>query len=1059
MSKTKITHIYHLADLHIRNLKRHTEYRLVFQKFLDKVKEDDIESSIIYIAGDIAHTKTEMSPELVREISWFLTECSKLREVVLIAGNHDCNLNNNSRLDAITPIIQNLNNERIHYLRDTNVYNIHNLTFVVYSILDKRENWPKGELVSGEHKICLFHGPVDKSQTDIGYSVSSTRFTTEMFNGFDMVMMGDIHKRQILQEYDPTNNRPFVVYAGSMLQQNHGELLEGHGYLLWDVENRTFKEFDIHNDYGYLTVDINKGEVPNWVYDEIDTKLPKYPRLRLRFNETDAAKTKECITEFNRLFKNSEITVSRLDTMNRMRSNFGLNKNIVGNTKDEIFQNQLIRDYLDRRYLLDEDTLDEVVELNKITSQKVDKSEEVENILWIPKRLEYSNMFSYGEGNSVKFDNARGIVGIFAPNASGKSSLFDILSFCIFDRTSRTNSAKNILNNQRDKFYCKFEFEVDGISYFIERIGKLNKQQTAVKVDVNFWREVDGIIEPLNGEQRRDTNKIIEKYLGKFEDFILTTLSLQGNNALFIDKSQSERKEVLSQLLGVDIFDKLYQIASDDNKETSTLIRKFKQDDFPTKLVEIESNLSIYDSKLEIIKDEVQTYRLELEELNKTATQIKSKMLDTGSFDYTIANLENDVRLYEKSIKDIEVSTVELTDRYSKLLELENVIVGLISEYDKTNIDELVNELTNKSDRLKDIKHSIDKLGIKKTSLHDKLEHLEAHKYNERCDVCMDNSKSIIQSKSDINTELEKLNTQIKNDNELKVQLENRIKELIPYKTKQHEYKDLDAKYNKVDKDIYNIKSQISQLETKKISTESNLEKTKLLVDEYYKNEEQITINQTLKSQLRTTDAKIKELILQIDNKNKDLMDTFKRHTTLESQKEIIGDRIIEVKELEERNKLYEYYLNALSKDGVSLELIEKAIPMLEGEINNILSQIVEFGMELELDGKNINANLVYGDQKWSLELCSGMERFISGLAIRIALINVSNLPRPNFLVIDEGFGTLDNENLTSLYMIFAYLKTQFDFVMIISHIDSMRDVVDTLMEIKKENGFSMVKF
>jgi DNA repair exonuclease SbcCD ATPase subunit len=111
------------------------------------------------------------------------------------------------------------------------------------------------------------------------------------------------------------------------------------------------------------------------------------------------------------------------------------------------------------------------------------------------------------------------------------------------------------------------------------------------------------------------------------------------------------------------------------------------------------------------------------------------------------------------------------------------------------------------------------------------------------------------------------------------------------------------------------------------------------------------------------------------------------------------------------------------------------------------------------LDGKNINANLVYGDQKWSLELCSGMERFISGLAIRIALINVSNLPRPNFLVIDEGFGTLDNENLTSLYMIFAYLKTQFDFVMIISHIDSMRDVVDTLMEIKKENGFSMVKF
>ena len=99
-----------------------------------------------------------MSPELVQEISWFLTECSKLRETVVITGNHDCNLNNNFRLDVLTPIIKNLGNPRIHYLRDTGVYNIHNLTFVVYSILDK-EKLPKGDTVDGDNTICLFHGP------------------------------------------------------------------------------------------------------------------------------------------------------------------------------------------------------------------------------------------------------------------------------------------------------------------------------------------------------------------------------------------------------------------------------------------------------------------------------------------------------------------------------------------------------------------------------------------------------------------------------------------------------------------------------------------------------------------------------------------------------------------------------------------------------------------------------------------------------------------------------------------------------------------------------------
>ena len=1055
----KITHIYHLADLHIRNLKRHEEYRRVFDKFLNNVKSDGIENSIIYIGGDIAHAKTEMSPELVREISWFLNECAKLREVILITGNHDCNLNNNNRLDVLTPIIENLNNERIHYYRDTGTYNLYNLTFTVYSILDKRENWPKGELVSGEHKICLFHGPVDKSQTDVGYSVSSSRFTTEMFNGFHIVLMGDIHKRQVLQDYDEKNGKPIVVYAGSMLQQNHGELLDGHGYLLWDVEKRTFEEFHIHNDYGYLTIDVQNGKIPQWVYDEVNRKLPKYPRLRLRFDGTDATTTKECITEINRLFKTTEITVSRLDTMAQLRSNHNLNKNIVGNTKDETFQNQLIRDYLDRRYLLDEDVLDDIIEINKSTSLKVDKSEDSGNILWIPKRLEYSNMFSYGDGNVVQFDNAKGIVGIFASNASGKSSLFDILSFCIFDKTSRTSSAKNILNNQKDTFYCKFEFEIDGVSHFIERIGKSNKQQTAVKVDVNFWREVDGIIESLNGEQRRDTNKIIEKYLGKFEDFILTTLSLQGNNALFIDKSQSERKEILSQLLGVDIFDKLYQIAFDDNKETSTLIKKFKSDNFPQRLVQIETELIEYDSKLKTVKSEIDSLNEELKNLNEDATNLKSKMLDTGSFDYSIDDLEKDSARYESSLMGIDVDKDELNVRYKKLLELEESLNTMMLQYNKDEIKKSIEELSTKTDKLKDVKNTIDKLGIKKTSLYDKLEHLESHKYNPNCDVCIENSKSIIVSKDDVQKELEKLNTQIDDNTQLKQSLEDRIAELLPYKTKQSELSDLETKYNKVDKEIYNIKSQISANETKSITTVSNLQKTNSLIEEYYKNEEQIKINQKLRNELKVVTDAIKTVSTKVEKKNKELMDIFKKHTTLESQQQTIKERIDEVKELENKNKLYEYYLNSLSKDGVSLELIEKAIPMLEGEINNILSQIVEFGMELELDGKNINANLVYGEQKWSLELCSGMERFISGLAIRIALINVSNLPRPNFLVIDEGFGTLDNENLTSLYMLFSYLKTQFDFVMVISHIDSMRDMVDTLMEIKKQNGFSTVKF
>jgi exonuclease SbcC len=98
-------------------------------------------------------------------------------------------------------------------------------------------------------------------------------------------------------------------------------------------------------------------------------------------------------------------------------------------------------------------------------------------------------------------------------------------------------------------------------------------------------------------------------------------------------------------------------------------------------------------------------------------------------------------------------------------------------------------------------------------------------------------------------------------------------------------------------------------------------------------------------------------------------------------------------------------------------------------------------------------------DNIWPLELSSGMERFISSLAIRVGLINVSNLPASNFLAIDEGWGTMDSENLNSVYNLFQFLKSQFDFSLIISHIETMRDAVDTLLDVHKKNGYSSVTF
>ena len=84
----------------------------------------------------------------------------------------------------------------------------------------------------------------------------------------------------------------------------------------------------------------------------------------------------------------------------------------------------------------------------------------------------------------------------------------------------------------------------------------------------------------LNGDQRDSTNKNIRQYLGSYEDFVLTALSLQNNNTGFIDMAQRERKDLLSQFLDIDVFESQYQIANEEIRETASILKEYKRNDF-----------------------------------------------------------------------------------------------------------------------------------------------------------------------------------------------------------------------------------------------------------------------------------------------------------------------------------------------------------------------------------------------------------------------------------------------------------------------------------------------
>jgi DNA repair exonuclease SbcCD ATPase subunit/predicted MPP superfamily phosphohydrolase len=1041
-----IDKIYHIADVHVRNVKRHKEYEIVFKRLYSYIKKTKTPNSLIYVAGDIVHAKTDMSPELINVVSKFFRELANLAPTIVITGNHDCNLNNSYRLDALSPIVKALNHQDLHYLKDNGIYLISGVHFNVLSVYDKPVDYIKADAFEGDYKIALHHGSVHNASTDAGFTLSNTHVTTEMFKGHDLVLLGDIHRPQFLDD------EKTIAYAGSLVQQNHGEAL-GHGIMVWDLKTKKSEFVEIQNDYGYYTYEVDNGKIIN-----PSDKIPKRPRLRLKVKDTDSGTLKQIIADIKSQYKVQEISIQKMNSLN---SNDSTNKINFGNVRDVEWQNKTITEYLSDEFGLDDVLLDTIRHINRNVHSKLPTSLVTRNITWQPKTFEFSNMFSYGPNNIIDFTNMNGLYGLFAPNASGKSTLLDALAFCCFDKCSRTKKAVHVLNNKKSSFTCKFEFGLNNHTYYIERVAKKNNRGH-VKVDVNFWRiDQSGNEENLNGDQRDSTNKNIRQYLGSYEDFVLTALSLQNNNTGFIDKTQRERKDLLSQFLDIDIFEQQYLIGHEDIRETAALIREYKRKDFSTDLALANDIITQHTGSYEQMKlDKVEHEQMKtnLNDIIFTMTKELKKVDDTldnpddikyelTQLNDSLGNTKNDRDLQKNLIQEQEKLILETQQKINKVDPLDeiNEKIIFITNY-KSEIIKLNNDLKLKQLKIQHAEKMVSKL--------------DKHEWDENCDFCMANPwlqetkqvADLLPKLKDEETDIIKslkYSTTVKEGLELskpkeKLQFLSDLKHtlginngtLIAYK---HQLEKCKWDVESITNDIRDKRKQLTKSQKQK----DNIEFNKIKNLEIQEIRDEIT---TVNSELSQLDSKL----LTLSGKLK----------MAEKSRQDAQDGINRLIDLEQQYQGYEYYQKAVQRNGVPYHLITKALPQIESEINNILNQIVEFTIVLHTDGKNINAHIVYDDENyWPLELTSGMEKFISSLAIRTSLINISNLPRPNFLAIDEGFGVLDSDNLNSMYHLFDYLKSQFKFVMCISHIDAMRDIMDKLIEIKKANGYSEIRF
>lgn len=1042
----KIDKIYHLADIHIRNLKRHNEYKTVFSRTIDAIKSTLGPNDIIFLGGDIVHAKTDMTPELVQSVQEFFKMFADLAPTILITGNHDCNLNNKTRLDALTPIVNALNHPNLYYFKDSGIYEFADKHFVVMSVFDKPKDFIRAADFDAKYKIALHHGAVNNAVTDIGFRLVNDHVDSSLFDGYDLVLLGDIHKpAQFL------NEAKTIAYPGSLIQQNYAEALV-HGMLVWDTHSKTAEFVEIENDICYYTLEIdNKKYTP--IPKELNTKTI---RLRIKVQNTENADLKQIIAKVKSKFNIEEFTIQKINDYKQNKTR--VEKINIGDVRDVEYQNELITKYLENKFALEDEILDGVRYVNRTVNSGLPHLEISRNVSWIPKRFEFSNMFSYGENNVVDFTNMQGVYGLFAPNASGKSTLLDSITYCIFDKCGRTSKASSVLNNKSKSFSCTFNFELDGKNYFIQKRGQAMRG-SHVRVDVDFYSINDlGEKESLNGKERSDTNNNIRNILGTYEDFVLTALSVQNNNSGFIDMAQKDRKDLLAQFLDINIFEDLYTIANQDIKEVATLVKEYQRQDFGSQLGEAFSDIGLYTQKHK-------SYQIDKTDLEDKISELNAKVLELTSdltpVDSSIENIDTLIELKTKAVKLIEAIEIESAKRKEDLVQVENSISELnnnLSKYDINEIRNRISELNLIEQSEKTLVVQVAKLKTEVNHKLEKMKKLNDLEYDESCSYCMNNVfvKDAIATKASI--EEDKKSAQDLVD-KLTV-IKDEIARLTPALNEKEAYDSVQNQINSKEKIKTNIESELHQNDSKYHQAAAKLTEINHKIEEYYKKEAAIKENKIIKAAINDLNNQIEDLKDKLSILNDDILKCHSNLIIAEQTKIKAEESIKKLKEYERQYKFYQYYLEAVNRDGVPYDLITTAVPYIEQEINNILTQLVEFQLMLEMDGKNINCYIVYdNDNFWPIELTSGMEKFISSLAIRTALINVSSLPRPNFLAVDEGFGVLDSDNLNSMFNLFEYLKTQFSFMLVISHIDSMRDVVDKLIEITKINGSSKINY
>ena len=523
-----LTHIFHLSDLHIRNgdntYSRYEEYKEVFKNTIASIKKQIevlelfFDNFIIVITGDIFHNKSVIGNYGLIMYRKFIQALSDVGRTYIISGNHDydqSDINKPSLVYSTTFAIPN-----VFVLNTTTSFIIDDIGISFVSIDETLDNYrnsgrlqdlPPFPTISGNvrYKLALFHGSFAAAKLYNGKTVEDTfnPYPLEWVSDFDYVLLGDIHKRQVFSY----KNKTICGYAGSLIQQNFGEDIVNHGYLIWDLYNKDIKKVNVYNDKGFINIRENDDSAANtankdimiringkyerrledYIRDNIDI-IPKNLDIK-RFSNINIFNLKSILEKYNIKY----VITEKIDNLNNFAHNQSHNISCTKDTDissscyEEIINNDALINYFkplltsenllllnniikNKELLLidvdnyPEELREECLKINKELIAVINTCNITDDTAITPKSLykirylEWEGLLCYENKNWLNMtDLDSKIFMVKGQNGTGKSAIYDILLLAIWgENTKKSPLTSGVVNHNKSKGYTIIDIDI-----------------------------------------------------------------------------------------------------------------------------------------------------------------------------------------------------------------------------------------------------------------------------------------------------------------------------------------------------------------------------------------------------------------------------------------------------------------------------------------------------------------------------------------------------------------------------------------------------------------------